>query len=344
MKTAVLPLALAMACFGQNYTGEQTMDQGVPIVHLRDAAHGVDIKVAPSFGNRAYEMTIHGKNILDFPSAGIAEALRQPDFNGIPFLAPWANRLNEQSFWANGKKYLLNMGLGNVRGANPMHGFLPYCPLWRVTEVKADRQSARVTSRLEFWKYPDMMAQWPFAQEYEMTYSLSNGTLEVSLTVSNLGNEAMPVAVGFHPYYTIPDVPRDKWTAHIPARKHVEAIRNLPTGEFTASTLPGEFSLQGRTFDDGFTDLAREADGRAHFSIEAAGKKVETMFGPKYPVAVIYAPNDASGVARNYICFEPMAGITNAVNLAHDGKYGELQSLPPGGNWTESFWVRASGF
>jgi aldose 1-epimerase len=47
---------------------------------------------------------------------------------------------------------------------------------------------------------------------------------------------------------------------------------------------------------------------------------------------------------RNFICFEPMAGITNAVNLAHKKKYGELQTIPPGAMWRESFWIRPSGF
>ena len=47
---------------------------------------------------------------------------------------------------------------------------------------------------------------------------------------------------------------------------------------------------------------------------------------------------------RNYICFEPMVGITDAMNLAQKGLYKELQSIPPGGTWQESFWVRPSGF
>ena len=47
---------------------------------------------------------------------------------------------------------------------------------------------------------------------------------------------------------------------------------------------------------------------------------------------------------RDFICFEPMAGITNALNLAHKGLYKELQSVPPGGTWQESFWVKPSGF
>ena len=34
------------------------------------------------------------------------------------------------------------------------------------------------------------MAQWPFAHEYEMTYSLADGVLEVKTTVTNLSAEA----------------------------------------------------------------------------------------------------------------------------------------------------------
>jgi len=46
----------------------------------------------------------------------------------------------------------------------------------------------------------------------------------------------------------------------------------------------------------------------------------------------------------NFIAFEPMAGITDAMNLAHKGLYKELQSIPPGGSWEASFWIKPSGF
>ena len=47
---------------------------------------------------------------------------------------------------------------------------------------------------------------------------------------------------------------------------------------------------------------------------------------------------------RGFIAFEPMVGITDSMNLAHKGLYKELQSIPPGGTWEESFWLRPSGF
>jgi aldose 1-epimerase len=275
----------------------------------------------------------------------LADLQKSPNLNGVPFLAPWANRLNEDDFWANDKKYTFNMTLGNVRSSPvPIHGLLMNSDLWEVGEVKADGKSAWVTSRLRFWKHPELMAQWPFAHEYELTYSLAEGILEVRLTVTNLSSQPMPLMVGFHPYYRIPDIPRDEWVAHIPARQRVVAdAGRIPTGEFKPMDLPSPLPLKGRTLDDGFIDLERDSSGRAHFSIEAAGRSVEAMFGPKYPVAVVWEPAAPAGQTRDFICFEPMAAITNGVNLAHEGKYAAMQNVPAGGRWTESFWVRASG-
>ena len=338
-------LVLAMPSLAQNYNAAAIVDHGVPIVRLSDAARGVEVSVAPGIGNRAYEMKVRGKNILYFPFADVGEFQKRPRLCGIPFLAPWADLLNEPAVWANGKRYAFNMELGNVRGNMPIHGFLVTSPLWTVSEVKADEHSARVTSRLEFWKHSDLMAQWPFAHDYEMTYELADGALEVRTTIANLGAEPMPIAIGYHSFFQIPDIPRDQWTAHLPARIHVIAgEHNIPTGEMRPLDLPNPLPLKGRTLDDGFTGLERDSEGRAHFWIESAGKKVETLFGPKYPVATIWLPAGPGGQPRDFICFEPLTTIISGVNLAHEGKYSGLQSLPAGEKWTESFWVRAEGF
>jgi aldose 1-epimerase len=340
MKPVFVLLGLAAAASAQNYTARQIVEQGVSIVRLGDAAHAVEVSVMPSAGNRAYEMKVHGHNILYFAGAGLAQYEQRPPLDGVPFLAPWGNRLDEAAFWANGKQYQFNLTLGNVSKTGlPIHGLLVTSPLWKVTEVAADGQSAHVTSRLEFWKYPDLMAQWPFAHEYEMTYRLANGVLEVRTTVINLSSAAMPLVIGFHPFYRIPDIPRDEWTAHLPARQAVVTDNRLiPTGEFKPMDLPDPLPLKGRTLDNGFTDLVRDADDRAAFSIESGGKKVEALFGRNYPAAVVWEP-----AGREFICFEPMAGITDAVNLNHAGKYPGLQMVAPGGRWSESFWIRASG-
>jgi aldose 1-epimerase len=336
----VLPVAVA----AQRYRAERLTDHDVPIVRLTDAATGVSVSIVPSIGNRAYEMKVHGKNVLYFPYADVSEFQKRPRLCGIPFLAPWADILNEPAFWANGKRYVFNKELGNVRGERPIHGLLTTSSLWQVSEAAADARSAHVTSRLEFWKYPDLMAQWPIAHEYEMTYGLADGMLEVKTTVHNLSAEPMPLVIGFHSFFQIPDIPREEWLAHLPARIHVIADdHNIPTGEMRPLDIPNPLPLLGRTLDDGFTGLERDAEGRASFRIESGGKVVETLFGPAYPVATIWLPPAPPGQTRDFICFEPLAAIINGVNLAHDGKYSGLQTIPAGGTWTGSFWVRAFG-
>lgn len=75
------------------------------------------------------------------------------------------------------------------------------------------------------------------------------------------------------------------------------------------------------------------------FSVEGAAEKISVLFGPKYIVAVVHAPP-----GRDFICFEPMSGPTNAFNLAHSRIYQELQSIQPGGTWRESFWIHPTGY
>jgi aldose 1-epimerase len=348
VRFATLSLMIALfavaAPAAKNYSAQKIMDQGIPLVRLADAASGVEVSILPTVGNQVIAMKVHGQNILYFPSTDLAEFQKKPSFSGIPFLAPWANRLDDQDFWANGNKYIFNMTLGNVRGPIPIHGLLSSSDLWEVTDISADGKSAQVTSRLEFWKHPELMAQWPFAHEYEMTYRLAHGALEVKVTVTNLSAEPMPIVLGFHPYYRIPGIPRDQWVVTLPARKTVIADdRLIATGEFKPLDLPNPLALKGHTLDTGFTDLERDSEGRAHFSIEAANKKIETIFGPKYPVTVIFAPPPLEGQPREFICIEPMAGITDAVNLQHEGKYPDLQTVAPGAKWTESFWILSSG-
>jgi aldose 1-epimerase len=338
----LLSVTFPLMAAARNYTAQKTSDRGVDIVRLTDTAHGVEVSIAPSIGNRAYEMKVHGKNILYMPAPDVAQLKQRPGLSGIPFLAPWANRMADGGFWANGKKYTFNSGLGTARVASTgiaIHGMISTSPLWEITEVSADDESAHVTSLFEFWKYPDLMANWPFAHEYRMTYRLAGGVLEVITTVINRSTQTMPLALGYHPYYNLPDVPRDEADAHIPAKTAVVTdSRLVATGEMKPMDLPDPTPLKGRTLDNGFTDLIRDKDGRATFSVEGGGKKIEVTYGPKWLVAVVWQPPN-----QNFICFEPMAAITNGPNLSHDGKYPQQQTLAPGATWTESFWVRASG-
>ena len=319
----------AVFAFSDTAAAQYAVRRTPDLVQLEDTARQIVVAIAPSAGNLTREMTVKGHNILG------------PQ--GIPFLAPWANRLDEQAFYANGKRYGFDMQLGNVRGARPIHGFLAAAK-WEVVEVKADAGSAWVTSRLEFFKQPDWMAQFPFAHTITMTHRLQEGALDIAVELRNLSAEPMPVAIGFHPYFRVDDAPRDAWTIGVGAKTEwVLAPDLIPTGETLpiAQRFPDPRAavLRDHSLDHVFADLIRDGSGRAVMSVAGAIQKVEVLFGPNYRAVVIYAPQ-----GRDFICFEPMAGITDSMNLAQRGLYKDLQHVAPGGTWQEHFFVRPSGF
>jgi aldose 1-epimerase len=72
---------------------------------------------------------------------------------------------------------------------------------------------------------------------------------------------------------------------------------------------------------------------------------VDPALGVKVaPPAVPPADGAPAPTSKGFIAFEPMAAITNALNLAHRGVYKDLQSIPPGGSWEESFWITTKGY
>jgi aldose 1-epimerase len=343
MKAAALLVALPLMTEAANYTAQRVNVDGVEVIRLADASHKAQVSIAPSLGNNAYEFLVNGKNIMYFPVANLAEFKQKPTFSGNPLLAPWANRLDHEGFYANGKHYTLNSSLNNYRhdaAKQPIHGLLSYASEWMVTNVAANDKGAEVTSRLEFWRYPDYMAQFPFAHSLDVTYRLRDGVLEVETSIENHSTDTMPVSIGFHPYFRLHDSPRNSWRVTLPAKQNYVLSGSLvATGEMKPMSYKSPQDLEGISLDDVLGGLIPAGDGRTEFAVQGAKERIAVLYGPKYPVAVVYSPKD-----RDFICFEPMSGPTNAFNLKHAGRYNDLQTIPPGGKWRESFWIHPSGF
>jgi aldose 1-epimerase len=382
-QTLLLCIVFSMAT-AHSASAQYSARRDGDVVFLEDTKAQTVVSIVPSVGNIAFSMKVKGQDVLRWPYASVEEFKARPGLSGIPFLSPWANRLDEQAFYANGKRYAFDMSLGNVRGAIPSHGFLTTNDQWQVVEVKADGKSAWVTSRLDFYKNPAWMKQWPFAHTVEMTHRLQEGVLQVQTTIKNMAAEPMPVSIGFHPYYRLTDSPRADWTISVPAKTHwLLAPTKVPTGQTEPADVlfPGGQSgpLKDYNLDDVFSDLVRDAQGRAHVVLKGKQQQLEIMLGPNWRSLVMWSPNPggtgkgsnalSAGPARgaqpaapapgqparggrgggqngdpNFICFEPMAGISDALNLAQAGKYKELQYVQPGGTWQESFWIKPSGF
>lgn len=342
MKQAWVCGLLSWLAAGADYSAVKDVVDGIEVVRLRDGLRRTEVTIVPSIGNTVIAMNVNGKNILWFPEMSLAEWKKAQITCGIPLLSPWANRLDGNAFWANNKRFLLNPDLGNLRrdqAGLPIHGVLYFSDAWRTISVNADSRSAQAVSQLEFWRWPEMMAQFPFAHTLTMTHRLVEGVLEVELRIVNHSTTRMPLAVGFHPFFRLHDSPRSEWRIHIPAQKrYVLDKRMIPTGETEPAPYADPQTIGTLMLDDELTDLVRGSGRRVTFWLQGKRERITVEFGPNYPVATVFTPAE-----KQAVCIEPMTAITNAFNLAHNRSYRDLQSIPPNGVWKESFWIRVEG-
>ena len=115
---ATLALACAAPAAAQRYTAKQNGD----VIELADTTAQMNVSVVSSMSD-AWRIQVKGQNLVR-TSATLEDFMARPGLNGMPLLAPFANRLDETAFYANGKKYNFDLELGNVRGPIPSTGFV----------------------------------------------------------------------------------------------------------------------------------------------------------------------------------------------------------------------------
>lgn len=331
------------------YAVTQKVVEGHTTYHLLDSARQMDFGLVPDIGNFGYEFKVKGQDVL-VPLESFKTYLEKRSFCcGIPFLSPWANRIDHDYYLFQNKKYLLNDSLDNFRRdqfKQPIHGLLAFDSRWEVVKSGAsDSEGAFITSRLEFYKYPDLMEQFPFASTVEITYRLKDGKLENSTVVKNISNADMPVMMAYHPYFH-PGGDRGKWEVSIGAQTYwLPSSQLISTGETEPieKFLPGaaHLTLGHNILDSVFSNFDRSADGLGHVSVQSESRIIEVEYSQEFDFAVVYAPLTA---ATPFICFEPQTGPTNSFNLNHEGKFPGLVALEPGKTFTAKFWIVPTGF
>lgn len=331
-----------------NFSVRKKVVEGHTTYHLMDARRNMEFALAPDIGNWGYSLKANDQEVLYAPDSLERYIKERALGRGNPLMAPFANRIDRDYYFFQGKKYFLNGELGNFIRASPsnypIHGLLAYDKRWEVTRTSAsDATGAAITSRIEFYKHPDLMAQFPFAHVHEVTYRLKGGRLGCATKITNVGNSDMPVHFGYHPYF-VPDGPREVWTLHVAAKHHwIVTPTLIPTGELEPAEtyLPGctgALAL-GKTFiDAGFTGLQRDKAGLAHFWVAGATQKVEVVFDREFTTAVVFAPLD-----MKFVCIEPQTGPTNAFNLKYEGKTENLRVLKSGKTLQASYWIIPTG-
>jgi aldose 1-epimerase len=295
----------------------------VRLVTLRDPSSSVTAQFVPDAGMIGTSLTDSGVELLG-QRGGLDAYIAAGKTMGIPLLYPWANRLGDNTYTAEGATVTVTPGKNGVRpdpNGLPIHGVLAAYPGWRV----AAESASELTAELNFGYDSELLASFPFPHLLAVTVNLSERTLTVRTTVTATGDRAVPLCFGFHPYLRLPDVARADWIIETPPLRHLLLDdRSLPTGE-TAQQPASSQPLGDKAFDDGYDQVA---DGSV-FAVSGGGRRIEIHFERGYPAAQIFAPT-----SEDVVCFEPMTAPTDAL------RRGGYRSARPGKPAVAVFSIR----
>ena len=249
---------------------------------------------------------------------------------GLPLLHPWANRLRDWRYAAAGRAVSIDRERGVVRADEnglPIHGALSAAEDWDVVDAGSDGDAAWLSASLDYSRRDDRLSVFPFLHRLELELRLEGDALAVTTTVEATGTNDVPLAFGWHPWLSLPGVPRSEWELALPPRtEFVLDHRNLPTRE--RIELGAERSaLGGRAIDSHFA-VAEDA----RFVLSGGGREIAVEWAGGYRFAQLFAP-DSLDVA----CPEPMMAPVAALSTGE-----ELPCAQPGERVSAAWRLRVT--
>jgi len=305
--------------------GEREIDGHTALTIAGEAAGGIEVAFVPGAGMVGASLRHRGEELLG-QRGGLARYVEKRSTMGIPLLFPWANRLSSRRFELAGREVDLDRAepAPSDDGTGlPIHGLLSAAPGWEVERHEEEGDGGVLRAAFDLAAAPGLVAAFPFPQRIEIEARLKGTTLTIETTIS-AGEAGAPISFGFHPYLTLPGVPRSEWGIELPVSEQVLLDgRGIPTGQRAPADVASG-PLGERTFDDAY--LA-PADG-APFVLSGGGRRIELSLGEAFGFCQLYAPaND------EVIAFEPMTAPTDALISG-----AELRTSAPG----EAFGARFS--
>jgi galactose mutarotase-like enzyme len=206
------------------------MSSGTPLVNLTaletvTLVHDhVRVALAPSRGGMITRFEVGGTPVLFLDAESLVDT-RKNVRGGNPVLFPSPGPLLGDRFSRDGRS-----------GALKQHGFARLLP-WSVI-VQTDRA---VT--LELVSNDVTRAQYPWDFAAQLRYVLAGSTLTVETRIENRSSTTLPFALGFHPYFHVPEAEKGR------ARIETDATRAFDNVTKTTVDVRSPLDLAGKEVD-----------------------------------------------------------------------------------------------
>jgi aldose 1-epimerase len=225
-------------------------------------------------------------------------------------LVPWSNRISGGGFHFGGRFHPLEPNLPGE--LYPIHGN-GFSSAWAVENASAERVELSLTSS----------GPGPFCYEARAIYTLDAGALNIWLWVRNIGIEALPFGLGFHPW--IVRTPQTLLLAKA-QRVALENSDHLPVGQAPISSRHEWDFTTPRALPTAWINNAFLGwDGRARVLWSERRLALEIVTDPPLSTYIIYSPAGDS----DFFCFEPVSHLIDAHNLPGGASASGLTILAP---------------
>lgn len=243
---------------------------------------------------------------------------------GGAFLVPYANRIRG-TLSPDGKSIEADLDgqpvslPANWKGDEPgaevhaIHGLILKAKFQNL-KLRNGKRKSKISGVLHAG---DFGGHWPSQTDVKVRAAMTDDVLDLEVTVTNVGEERLPISIGMHPYFVFPSGDRTQARVHIPATMRAPANNyhdTFPIGtvepvkgtrfDFTA---PDGRPLGTDYLDDSFTNLQRDTRGNAEVRVTdpAAEYGIKIAAVSKGIKAIqMYAPS-----TKNFVAIEPQYNL-----------------------------------
>jgi aldose 1-epimerase len=275
------------------------------------AAGDATATIAPGEGGMLLSLRVGGCELLVTRRSGSGPV---PTFGSF-LMAPWVGELSLGQADFRGKRATIPPN----RGRHAVHGLVA-TGAWDVADVGP--AATRLVRRLG--------PPWVYGGTVTQTFTLTSDAIILEAEIS-ADDHAMPVALGWHPWFACPDPALVRVGVHAGRRLELDQ-ELLPTGRILPvdadTDLRGAPILGSRDIDTVFVGAVTPA------LLVRPDIQLEMQFDPAIDIVVVYRSDGA-------VCLEPWSAWPDAIRAAGDGHPSGVRELEPGESfrsWTRWEW------
>lgn len=278
-------------------------DEDLDLLQITDFTTGIQVRILPEIGALLHEFSIPmGNRRIQIINSykNLSDQKENAAFYKSAKLSPFVCRISEGRYTFEDKHYEFK---NKFSDGSAIHGVLAEKPFTVVEKSEGENEASIV---LEY-HYQEEDPAYPFEYLIQVRYTLQpGGRLYLDTMVKNLSSQRIPIADGWHPYFSLEGKVND-WLLSFHSKEKLAFNEKLiPLGH----TIDAPDFYSPKLIGDAFFDncfLLEQDPGIPAAVLENPANGLRLSFFPDryYPFLQIYTPEDRRSIAIENLSSAP---------------------------------------